>query len=207
MCPVDFDFGVFAPYLDDSKKMTESEREDVMWRIEKVMESNICRYQFAYREAYDIDRLWIREANRQSMEEVLLGLIQYIPSDATVDIYIDGCDNYTFAIDGYDYIFAQKKNTRKAHVAQKRVHQNSITYLIYWDSLSPHISAASVVAKITRDRMLCDFHEEFPEYWWNANKGYGTTKHRAAILNYGISPLHRKSYEPMKSLILSGTSV
>jgi hypothetical protein len=65
------------------------------------------------------------------MEEVLLGLIQYIPSDATVDIYIDGCDNYTFAIDGYDYIFAQKKNTRKAHVVQKRIHQNSITYLIY----------------------------------------------------------------------------
>ena len=53
--------------------------------------------------------------------------------------------------------------------------------------------------------MLCDFHEEFPEYGWDTNKGYGTAKHREAIINYGISPIHRKSYEPMKSLILSGS--
>lgn len=57
MCPVDFDFGVFAPHLDDSKKMTESEREEIFGRIEKVMESNICRYHFAYREAHDIDKI------------------------------------------------------------------------------------------------------------------------------------------------------
>jgi ribonuclease HII len=57
MCPIDFDFRVFSPYLDDSKKMTEPEREEVFGRIEKVMESNICRYHFAYREAHDIDTL------------------------------------------------------------------------------------------------------------------------------------------------------
>lgn len=57
ICPVDFDFSVFAPYLSDSKKMTEQQREDVFGRIEKVMESNIVRYHFAYREAQDIDAL------------------------------------------------------------------------------------------------------------------------------------------------------
>ena len=112
MCPLDFDFGVFAPYLDDSKKMTESEREEIFGRIEKVMESNICRYHFAYREAHDIDTIGIREANRQCMEEVMLGLLQYTTGDDTIHIFIDGCDNYEFAVDGFEYIFAKKKRKK-----------------------------------------------------------------------------------------------
>ena len=84
---------------------------------------------------------------------------------------------------------------------------NSITYLIGGDALSPVISAASVVAKVTRDRMMCDFHEDFPEFGFFEHKGYGTRKHRESLLNYGITPLHRKSYEPMKSLILNSSSV
>lgn len=97
MCPVDFDFSVFAPYLTDSKKMSEKEREEVFGRIEKVMEADICRYHFAYRDASDIDILGIREANRQCMEEVILGLLQYVHPESRVQICIDGCDNYVFS--------------------------------------------------------------------------------------------------------------
>lgn len=229
MCPLYFDFGVFAPYLDDSKKMTESEREEIFGRIEKVMESNICRYHFAYRESYEIDKIWIREANRQCMQEVILGLLQYTSDTDTIYISIDGCDNYEFGIDGFEYIFAKKKSRKKictisdtwwdmeGRIASKEVSRishksslitpNTITYLIDGDSLSPVISAASVVAKVTRDRMMCDFHEDFPEYGFASHKGYGTRKHREAMIHYGITPIHRKSYAPVKSLILGETSI
>jgi ribonuclease HII len=60
---------------------------------------------------------------------------------------------------------------------------------------------------VTRDRMMCDFHEDLPMYGFATHKGYGTSIHRTALINYGITPLHRKSYEPMKSLILQGTSI
>lgn len=69
------------------------------------------------------------------------------------------------------------------------------------------VAAASVVAKVIRDQMMCDFHEEFPVYGFNEHKGYGTTKHQEALINYGITPIHRKSYAPVKTLISSGTSV
>jgi ribonuclease HII len=54
---------------------------------------------------------------------------------------------------------------------------------------------------------MCDFHEDFPEYGFDTHKGYGTAKHQEAMLHYGISPIHRKSYAPVKSLILNSSSV
>ena len=65
------------------------------------------------------------------------------------------------------------------------------------------ISAASIVAKVTRDRMMCDFSLKYPDYHFDRHKGYGTRRHYEALIHYGITPLHRKSYAPVKRLILS----
>lgn len=96
-----------------------------------------------------------------------------------------------------------------SHISHKSslITPNNITYLIDGDSLSSVISAASVVAKVTRDRMMRDFHEDFPVYGFDTHKGYGTRKHHEAMMNYGITPIHRKSYAPVKSLILGETSI
>ena len=56
------------------------------------------------------------------------------------------------------------------------------------------IAAASVLAKTFRDEYMEKIHHEFPEYGWNTNKGYPTPYHKAAILKYGITPYHRKSF-------------
>jgi len=66
--------------------------------------------------------------------------------------------------------------------------------IIKGDGLFFSIAAASVLAKTFRDEFMEKIHYEFPEYGWNKNKGYPTSIHRDAILKYGITPYHRKSF-------------
>ena len=56
------------------------------------------------------------------------------------------------------------------------------------------IAAASIIAKTIRDEYMLKIHEEFPQYGWNKNKGYPTKQHKLAILKYGITKYHRKSF-------------
>lgn len=66
--------------------------------------------------------------------------------------------------------------------------------IIKGDSLSYSIAAASIVAKVTRDRIMKEYHELYPEYGFDQHKGYGTAKHREALEKYGPSPIHRRSF-------------
>ncbi|MFZ2448301.1 MAG: ribonuclease HII [Syntrophobacteraceae bacterium] len=62
------------------------------------------------------------------------------------------------------------------------------------DALSLSIAAASVLAKVHRDRIMCEYHERYPQYGFDSNKGYGTARHREAIRRHGPCPLHRLSF-------------
>ncbi len=66
--------------------------------------------------------------------------------------------------------------------------------IVKGDKKSFTIACASIIAKVTRDRIMDLLHEEFPVYDWKKNKGYPTRKHREAIQKYGITPYHRKSF-------------
>ncbi len=68
------------------------------------------------------------------------------------------------------------------------------TGIIRGDSKSISIAAASIVAKVTRDRLMCKYAEEYPYYSWESNKGYGTRAHYEGIETHGITPLHRKTF-------------
>ncbi|MGC8550505.1 MAG: ribonuclease HII [Acidobacteriaceae bacterium] len=71
------------------------------------------------------------------------------------------------------------------------------TSIVYGDSLSISIAAASVIAKVHRDNLMCRLDAQFPQYGIARHKGYGTAEHRAALLAHGPSPLHRKSFAPV----------
>ena len=71
----------------------------------------------------------------------------------------------------------------------------SHTTVIKGDGKYLSIAAASVLAKTYRDDFMTSMHEKYPEYGWYQNKGYPTAFHRAAILKYGITPLHRRSFK------------
>jgi ribonuclease HII len=70
--------------------------------------------------------------------------------------------------------------------------------ILYGDSVSISIAAASIVAKVYRDAWMCRYHEEFPQYGLASHKGYGTPEHLRALLEHGPSPLHRMSFEPVR---------
>lgn len=73
------------------------------------------------------------------------------------------------------------------------IHPREIT-LVKGDAKVASIAAASIVAKVTRDAMMVAYAEQYPEYHWDACKGYGSAEHRAAIREYGLTPLHRVSF-------------
>lgn len=70
------------------------------------------------------------------------------------------------------------------------------------ESVSASIAAASIVAKVLRDEIMCEYHEKYPEYDFKGHKGYGTKKHIECINRYGPSPIHRKSFGKVKDVLL-----
>ena len=77
--------------------------------------------------------------------------------------------------------------------------------IVKGDSRSLSIAAASIVAKVTRDRLMADLAREHPAYGWERNAGYGTREHQEALKLVGICPHHRKSFAPIRQLMTQNT--
>ena len=119
-----------------------------------------------------IDRFGIGMANRYAIEEAVKNL-----SITPTRLLIDGSAQ-------------QKINTD--------IHQ---TLVVKGDQKSLSIASASVVAKSVHDELMRQCAEEFPEYGWTKNAGYGTPDHLAAIEKYGVCRHHRKSFKPIKEYL------
>lgn len=76
--------------------------------------------------------------------------------------------------------------------------------IIGGDRFVASIAAASIVAKVTRDREVSALATQFPAYGWPQNKGYGTKLHRKALMQHGLSPHHRRSFAPMREMSSPG---
>lgn len=81
------------------------------------------------------------------------------------------------------------------HVPAIRLRQKPI---VGGDAKSFSIAAASVIAKVTRDRLMLQVHEQYPQYNFAQHKGYGTPEHLALLDQFGACPIHRKSFEPVR---------
>lgn len=74
--------------------------------------------------------------------------------------------------------------------------------MIHGDARSASVAAASIIAKVHRDHIMDQYDKEYPGYGFASNKGYGTAEHIEAIHRLGITPIHRKSFEPVKSMVM-----
>jgi ribonuclease HII len=74
-----------------------------------------------------------------------------------------------------------------------------ITTLVKADGKVPEVGAASILAKVTRDRLMMEYAERWPQYGFERHKGYGTAAHLEAIRRYGLSPIHRRSFRHGKN--------
>ncbi len=76
--------------------------------------------------------------------------------------------------------------------------------IVKGDGKSLSIAAASIIAKVSRDRLMIEFAEQYPEYGFERHKGYGTKLHLEALAKHGPCPIHRMSFAPVAQLLLSG---
>ena len=76
-----------------------------------------------------------------------------------------------------------------------------IKNIIKGDQKVPEISAASIIAKVSRDKLMLNFSKKFKNYKWDLNSGYGTKDHIKAIKKYGVTKLHRKTFKPIHNIL------
>lgn len=81
------------------------------------------------------------------------------------------------------------------------------TRVIHGDATVLAIAAASVLAKVTRDRMMRDLDKQFPQYRFGTHKGYGTAEHSKQLEQYGVSPVHRTTFRPIQALLAAQNTV
>mgnify|MGYP001546833928 FL=1 len=79
--------------------------------------------------------------------------------------------------------------------------------IVKGDRKSASIAAASIIAKVTRDRMMTLLHGEHPHYGWFTNKGYGTPEHLSALQSHGVTAHHRRSFAPVHNILYVGNPV
>ena len=79
--------------------------------------------------------------------------------------------------------------------------------IVRGDARSLSIAAASILAKVARDRIMVDLAQQHPGYGWDHNAGYPTREHRAALLNLGVSAAHRRSFRPVHNMLYQDVSI
>lgn len=163
--------------LDDSKKLTAARRATLEEKIKRR-----CRWAVGVVDPAEIDRLNIFGATMLAMTLAVSALCEQLLADEVVaEVLIDG--NLT----------PQGRRPEWCWPARP---------IVGGDAIEPCISAASIIAKEHRDRIMRQAALDHPHYGWERNAGYGTPEHLAALREHGATPLHRRSFAPVAQLQL-----
>ena len=163
----------FKDYIGDSKKLSEKKREASFKFLQSLKNDDVIEYHLGIANVNEIDQLNILEATKLSMRRV-------------VDKF--NMENANLLIDG------------NFSLNYKSYKEQSI---VRGDDKSLSIAAASIIAKVHRDRLMKKLSLKFQNFGWEKNAGYGTKMHIENIYRLGPTIHHRKTFEPIKSLIHS----
>ena len=159
--------------LNDSKKLSEKKRN----QLDAGIRAQAVAWAIAAVDVETIDRINIRQASLLAMRRAVAELAQLAhPPDY---LLIDGVDT----IDTIDWPCQQQS-------------------VIKGDGVSVSIAAASILAKVHRDRLIVELDSQFPGYGLASHKGYGTPTHMEALARLGPTPLHRKNWSPVAQVLL-----
>ena len=159
------DFDVLG--VDDSKKLSEKKRE----QLYDAILSEALAYGIGMQDNASIDEINILEATKEAMRCAIIEAEQRLREKT-------GC--------GIDHILIDALTLREVAIPQ--------TGIIKGDSASLSIAAASILAKVTRDRMMIEYDSIYPGYALAKNKGYGTKAHYEGLQAQGMTPIHRRSF-------------
>jgi ribonuclease HII len=147
----------------DSKQVSEKGREEICKEFKKLKSEGLCDYVVVSKSSLMINQNGISNCIKTSIAE---GLLKLNIDPNNTEIKLDGM----------------------LYAPEKYINQETITK---GDSKEKVIGAASIVAKVTRDKFMVNQAKKYPEYGFESHKGYGTKKHREAIREIGTCPLHR----------------
>lgn len=154
--------------IRDSKKLSEKQREKIYDLITEYFYVGI-----GLANAETIDRVNILQATFLSMKGAVSDLLRHMPQARGKEYLL---------IDG-NQLLPSFSGSQEAVVAG--------------DSTIKSIAAASIIAKVTRDRLIVEYDQQYPEYGLAHHKGYGTAEHMVALRKYGPTPIHRMSFKPV----------
>ncbi len=160
--------GISLPEVNDSKQLTERQRETLFPQIrEQALSVGV-----GVMSSETVDQVNILQATYLAMEQAIANLTLKP-----------------------DYLLLDAVNLVRVPIRQKGIKKG--------DSLSISIAAASIIAKVTRDRLMLEYAEQFPDYGFDRHKGYGTKQHREAIAVHGPCPIHRKTFRGVREYLPS----
>lgn len=160
------DFDVLG--VDDSKKVSEKKREELFGVI---LEKALC-YGIGIMDNEVIDDINILEATKLAMRQAIENADKMLAKQ--------------FCGAQIQHVLFDAMEIKEVEKPQQKI--------IKGDAKSVSIAAASIVAKVTRDRMMVEWAKEYPYYAFESNKGYGTKAHYEGIEAHGITPIHRKTF-------------
>lgn len=157
--------------VDDSKKLSEKRREELY----DLIISDCIAYGTGVSEHYTIDDINILEATKEAMKKAISACEKMLGEK------VGDKD-----VRSLDYVLFDAVRIEGLERPQEAI--------IKGDSKVLAIAAASIIAKVTRDRMMIEYAKQYPGYAFEKNKGYGTAAHYEGIRRYGICPIHRKTF-------------
>ncbi|MFH0873815.1 MAG: ribonuclease HII [Candidatus Komeilibacteria bacterium] len=156
------------PLIKDSKKLSPQQRQEVFIYLQPI-----CKIGIGVVEVGEINEWGLQKANVVAVERALIEVRRKKKGVGEILIdHIGGFKNYTTLKENYS------------------LHK-------FGESKYQEIAAASIVAKVSRDQMMCKLHKKFPHYGFAEHKGYGTQQHLTALKKYGVTPLHRLKFQPI----------
>lgn len=189
-CWLDFkDYKSLHKEINDSKKLKTNKRKEIILSL-----NNSVKYCSSISSEREIDFYGLTYANTMAMKRSIYSLLEFLN-----DFIIDKNYEFKIFIDGkYKPKFLDFDKLLK--INKFNLNSNHIIPLVKGDSKSKTIALASIIAKETRDDIMRQISLKYPNYSFDKHFGYGTAKHKEAILKHGILELHRKSFKPISTI-------